>query len=545
MPTADRLSPTAVLRQLQTQGKRLQGSIMAQRPILRWSLAMAGCTLVIGLTTIGYWAVSSLSAVDVQHLLSGKRFSSDDLIKVCRALDRQRVAYRVDEERRVQVSAYQFDQAAELVAKLDLGQHSIDEIREGPNTWQGLFEPPNERDRKKHLAREKILECLINQLDGVGWSLVSINRPHGSGWVRPSATPSAFVYIETVRNHHLPYQSIQAIPKIVASYENDLPLAAITVMDRWGTSYFDAGNLAVGDHWRKRAREEELAAEIMKALNWIKGVRVQVQVFTDGSAAPISAVAGFSPTPIAAQTPASRTAARPENATGTGSPLVGSRTVIAVNQPLALYPNPEPQSSAKPSLSFGGESSVSASGIPVDPEVADLSAIARNDQRQERGRVLIYMPRSFYYRADMHNPGRDELLVMRDRIERQIHTAVGLIISDADSWTVDIDIIPDEVSHTQSAVSPSPADPRPRVLDWGIVAAVVAAVSLLAAVSAWIHAVRRPLRISEPALNSPRYHVNYASDRGPAERVRELVRRNPESAACVLQRWARAGGQAS
>ena len=46
-----------------------------------------------------------------------------------------------------------------------------------------------------------------------------------------------------------------------------------------------------------------------------------------------------------------------------------------------------------------------------------------------------------------------------------------------------------------------------------------------------------------PALETRRYHVDTASEPGPSERVRELVRRDPEAAASVLQRWTGQGGR--
>jgi type III secretory pathway lipoprotein EscJ len=521
---------------------------MAQRPAIRWSLAMTAVGLAIGSTMLAFWALSSLSTVGARHLLAGRRLSSDDLIKVCQALDRHRVVYRVDDERRVQVSADQFNQAAELVAKLDLGQHSIDEIRDGQSSWQRLFEPPNERERKKNLAHEKILERLINQLDGVGWSLVSIDRPHSVGWTRSAATPSAFVYVETERNRRLPYQTIQAIPVLVSRYENGLTPASVTVMDTRGTTYFDAGNVTVGNNSRDRAREDELAAEIIEVLGWIKGVRVQVQVSTDRLAEPATVAASPSAELGTIQTHAVQTAGSYSDPKAIGSASVTEQPLIGVNRPLTLDPNPEIASQAKPSGGSGREIGVTAAWGTVTAVASAPGSMGRSEQLRELGRILIYVPRSFYQVTDARSadrePTRDELLGMRDRTERQIHTAIGHVIPDANSWKVDIDIIPDELSRSQLPVLRSAEDPRHQVLDWGIVGAVGAAVSILAAVGSWIHVARRPLRIPGPALESRRYQVNGASDRVPSERVRELIRRNPEAAASVLRRWVSEGGQA-
>ena len=80
MPTNDRLFFTAALAWLRAQVDRLWRSVMARRPVVRWSIALL---LVIGLTSVIYWAATSFSTLGVRYLVSGRRFSSDDLIKVC------------------------------------------------------------------------------------------------------------------------------------------------------------------------------------------------------------------------------------------------------------------------------------------------------------------------------------------------------------------------------------------------------------------------------------------------------------------------------
>ena len=55
-------------------------------------------------------------------------------------------------------------------------------------------------------------------------------------------------------------------------------------MDRRGNRYLDPGNPSLADHSRNRAREEEISEEILDKLDWIKGVRVQVQVIASRAA---------------------------------------------------------------------------------------------------------------------------------------------------------------------------------------------------------------------------------------------------------------------
>ena len=117
--------------------------------------------------------------------------------------------------------------------------------------------------------------------------MVSIDRPHSSSaFSRKDPKPTAFVYVETEGGRALPYRTIQAIPAILAANVRDLAPDSITVMDRRGNRYLDPGNPALGDNSRNRAREEEISEEILEKLDWIKGVRVQVQVITARAANP-------------------------------------------------------------------------------------------------------------------------------------------------------------------------------------------------------------------------------------------------------------------
>ena len=170
MPTNDHLFFTAAAAWLRAQVDHFRRSVMSQRPAVRWGMLLL---VVIGLTSAIYWAAASFSTLSVRYLVSGRRFSSDDLIKVCSALDKQRVNYRVDDSRRVEVASDQYDQAADVVAKLDFGQRPIGDIREQSNL-PSIFrisrrpgKPTEPRSRKNHRrtdwsARRR---CLVAGVD--------------------------------------------------------------------------------------------------------------------------------------------------------------------------------------------------------------------------------------------------------------------------------------------------------------------------------------------------------------------------------------------
>jgi flagellar M-ring protein FliF len=536
MPTNDRLSLPVAMAWLRAQVDRLRRSEKSRRLAVRWSVALSA---VVGLTALVYWSATSFTTLGVRYLVSGRRFSSDDLIKVCTALDKQRLNYRVDDSRRVEVAADQFDQAADVVAKLDFGQRPLAEIREQPFTsW--FLESPSDREKREWLAREKIIEGLIGQLDGVVSSLVSIKSPPSSKWQHASPNLKAFVYIETEGNRQLPYQTAQSISGILTGYVPDLAPGSITVMDRRGNRYLDSGNPAIGDASRDRAREEDLVKEILDKLYWIKGVRVQVKVNSRRLAEPTAAVAGAGN--FARQShPADHASAAKTGAEMLKSEPGGSVPAMGVNQVVTLDPEPLPKLPA-------AAVSVVANRTGANPTEGGHSGENEKQQNHEPGHVLIYVPRSFYINAadirpDNREPTVGELHVMAERTENQIKTIVGLATPSSESWKVEVITLPDELSLNRPVTLQSTVDARRRVLDWGIVGTVVAVVSILAAVGSWIQVARRPVPTPGPALSTGRFHADSASEPGPSERVRELVRRDPQAAASVLQRWTGQGGR--
>jgi hypothetical protein len=363
---------------------------------------------------------------------------------------------------------------------------------------------------------------------------VSIHRPAAPAWRHSNAKPTAFVYIETEGNRKLPYQTVQSIPGILAGYEPELTPGSISLMDRRGTRYLDPGDPALGDTSRNRAREEKLSEEILEKLDWIKGVRVYVQV--SGPRATTGAMPGAAPRQPGAPEPI--VASRPGNAEPRPE-SGGPRPMISLNHPLKL--EPEPRSATKFPTPEGP-----VVALEKESPTIPAPAVQPGERGRERGRVLVQVPRSFYFNADVRTddrePSQEDLRAMAERTEKHIRTAVSVVIRESESWKVDVELIADELSLNRPIALPSHADSRRRYLDWGIVGAVGAAVSILAAAGSWIQVARRPARLPEPAPKGRRYHVDSASEPGPSERVRELIRRNPEAAASVLQRWAGHGG---
>ena len=255
MPIIDRLTSTAAVARLRAQADRLRRWVMAPRPIVRWGLALA---VILALAAASYWGATSLTTFGVRYLASERKFSSDDLIKVCRALDKQLIPYRIDDQRRVEVAGDQFEQAAELVSKLDLGQHPVDEIRSESGTWS-FWESAGEREHRE-LAPSREDDRAADRRARGGHVVGGVDQP-----------PPRIIDVTTelqafgVRLHRdgggpsLPSRTVQTIPVILIGYEPDLTPGSITVMDRRGKKYLEPGNPALGDNSRNRSARRRSA----------------------------------------------------------------------------------------------------------------------------------------------------------------------------------------------------------------------------------------------------------------------------------------------
>jgi hypothetical protein len=154
------------------------------------------------------------------------------------------------------------------------------------------------------------------------------------------------------------------------------------------------------------------------------------------------------------------------------------------------------------------------------------------------------VPRSYYFTASSlpghKEPSQEDLQKLVARTEEQIRTGLALVVpmSGPLAWKTTIDLIPDDFpSGRPPIVSPSP-DSRRLAIDWGIAGAMGAMAAALVTLGVWVVSVRRPSGRIEAASGGVGLRYDRAAATiAPSERVREFVRRNPESARSVLERW--------
>ncbi len=207
MASIDRPSTGVPVAQMRALLERFWRRIAAQRPAVRWGLGRPCCSRSARRAT-GPRGRCRLRACAISLRASGFPPTTSSRWPAPSTSSASFIGSTTRSEWKLRRD--QFEQAAEVVAKLDLGQRPIDEIRDEVgliSLWDGL----GEREQKDKLKLERMLERLISEQDGVLCAVVSINRPRPSTFARNSAKPSAFVYVETDAGRSLASRSVQAI----------------------------------------------------------------------------------------------------------------------------------------------------------------------------------------------------------------------------------------------------------------------------------------------------------------------------------------------
>jgi flagellar biosynthesis/type III secretory pathway M-ring protein FliF/YscJ len=531
MRTETPSSLAAAIGRIRTPLGQLRRSVGAQAPAVRW------LTVLGGLAVVAAFAYQAAIPSAGKYLGGGRQYPADDIAKITHALDAQRIGYRV-EERRIGVAADSYDDATEVVAKLNLGPRSLADIRKQVEDGSTFWDTTSAKQERELHAKEQILEAMICKLEGIVSAYVTINRTTTRVGLRPATTATAFVWLETRDDREIGPKTVQNIQHIIVGNEPAIKPDAVSIQDS-KHQYLDPRDPALNESARIRAREEEIREELLEQIDWIKGVRVTVQLVP----APTPAAMPSSPPPpppAPAPAPAPGAAEEPAEVEG---PRVG------VNEPLSLRDEPAPVVEPPPAPPPAPAPVAAA----LDPATATATALAlapvpvKPAVETAFARILVKVPRSYYFLKALPNrdPSLDVLQPIAARTEGLIKTAVEYVLAPG-TFEVTVTTIPDDVVLKDPLVAPAVPETR-RVPEWWLPAAVGAAVAVvLLAVLLRLFSARRP-RTAAPAKGRGRYDAEAPLDagRGPSERVRELIRRNPEAAASVLNRWIGQGGHAA
>ena len=469
----------------------------ARRWLVARGLATRIALLLIALAALG--AVGYFASLDDPGersqvwILEGRKLSADDLTAIADVLDVEGIANVVDHAAgRVGVKAERKTEALALLAKHKVVPPTLDELNreaEAVSPWDSQ----DDRQRRE-LARQE--RSLKNQIEGLDPSInsahVEVHRTRVRGNLNATWNVAAYVYLRTEGGRRLSLRDVEGIETFLKGTIPDLKPDSITVADQTGHKYLAAGNPSLKQEMQTHAREEDWRDKIAEELQHIPGVGVSVLLETVAVPAPPPEV-----------------------------PPTAATEVSAPNGRVEVEPEPPPVAPTAP--------------VP---------------STRTRANVWVRVPRTFYllaFQAQSPNrqPTPEDLEPMKATTERLIHDAVAAHIPREELGVVTVGIIQDDLAAPRQLLIPSDPETH-RTWLWPALLGAIGLPSLAGVLALVRLATRRPsVRPSRSAWR-PGFVADGPSGPvpGPSERVRELIRLNPEAAAGVLQRWIGQGGTA-
>ena len=428
-------------------------------------------------------------------LYEDRRLSADDIAAITAALDAEGIPHAADRSAgRVGVKPEARASALSALAKRKAVPATLDELGRDDEVGS-IFDDPAARERHDRRVLERRLKRQIEKVDSAIVSAsVQVHRDRGRGLDRRDKV-AAFVYLETEGGRELGHRAVKGIARFLAGAVPDLGPEAITVVDATGREYLVAGDPSLEERVQAHAQEETWRDRIAEGLSHIPGLGVSVLL----EAVPIPP-----PAPVVE------------------APPPAPAELVRPNGSLEVGPEPSPVA-ALPALP--------APSAPI------------------KARVWVRVPRSWYYRAaESRAPNRaptdDELQAIVATTRQLIHDAVEATIPREILGNVNdvkIDTVQDDLAINPRALL-IPPDPESR-LAWLWPGAVGGdrgggrdgrgrgvACGGRRGGRCRGHRARVGPRTSSPTGRAARWP-------GPSERVRELIRLDPEAAAGVLQRW--------
>lgn len=449
----------------------------------RWGLAILALVALLA----GAYFVAPSEPAESEWIYAGHKFTPDEVVKITSALVAGKIDSKTDQQGRIAVPGSQLGEALAVLQKQKLEPRSTGDILSQANETH-MLDIPFVQEQRRNRAVEESFESMIRKLDSVRSANVFINRVRARGFGQESSV-SALVNLDAEQGQLVPPATVATIQNMLLGGVPGLKADAITVVDSQSRSYLVAGNPHLGMESRARAREVELTSDLKARLDWIDGVRVFVKL--DKPAAANAATAS----------------------SGSARDSAQASTMVA-NAPLDAEPKP------------------SAEQRPAHPG---------------RARVIIQVPISHYIdgfkrAAPNHEPTQENLRPYVEKTERSIRNAVAQLIPESELAELQINHIV-LASPSGPVTVAAHADPH-RPFSWWLPIMASAVLAMLALAGGRMIIGRRPATQAVFRSGEKRYGVDegHGAGPGPSERVRDLVRRNPEAAAGVLQRWIGQGG---
>ena len=429
-------------------------------------------------------------------LYEGRKLSSGDLDRIIDALDLEGIVRIPDRASgKIGVKPESRKAALDAIAKHKAVPRTLDDLG-GDDEAESPWMLPAEREKRDNARLQLSLQREIEEIDpAITSAHVQIHREKGRGFQGPPRI-SAFVRLRV--EGRLSHKVILGIETFLTGNLPDLKPEAITVADQSGNRYLAAGDSSLTEQNRAHKKEEDWQDKIREGLRHIPGVVVKVL---------LQQVAPTAPPPLAVAR------VEPSRPTPVNLVVPNGRAVV----------DPDP------------------STLPALPVASPPPALPR-----AMANVVVQVPRSFYLlewqtKWPSRLPTADDLQPMVATTRGIVEDAVRISIPADTLGEIKVDNIQDDVFASRTL----PAPESRRVWLWP---ALACGLGLTLAATLATVAVRRVNRrpSARPSASDWRDGLVDDGPRGPSpgasERVRELIRLNPEAAAGVLQRWIGQGG---
>jgi type III secretory pathway lipoprotein EscJ len=437
---------------------------------------------LILVAVVAYFTLSDGDAEAWEPLYPQAKLLRTETDRITGVLYTAKITYNVDAKGIVVVPTNRAPEARNLLVKQKANPRLLPDVLDDMSRSSSWMDGPAERDQRLQRLHAEALEIMIREQPGIESSNVLLSRPGGRGAPKRADRATALVYLKTESGQAITQETVHAIRSLVTTYQPDIRPDAVTIQTA-SRSYLAADGSDSGARAQDQLKEERYVSRILERLKDIDGVRIFVTLRA-------SAAIADAPAP-------------PEQEVGVNTPLRDRNPGVTSQAP--------------------------ATGKVM---------------------VLVQVPISFYldrYRTQAkgsREPAPEDLQPYVDKTEAMIHQAVMSAIPPAELDKIEISRIDAPGRERPAPVSWSVVSELRRFSTWWIGAAAAVAVSTLSLIALggrWLVA-RRPPAASLGAQRRKSYAFDAS---GPSERVRELVRRDPEAAAGVLQRWIGAGGGAA
>lgn len=450
---------------------------------------------VLGVSLLAIILVSTASQLESTTfwLEGGRVFTPDETRTLGQALAERGISVINGPRGQLGVPAESAPEAIKLIDRKGLTRRSLAELIDQP-IQPSPFADPQEREQIRRRNRERRAEAVLERFSGVLDATVLLSEARPRRFGQP-AELRATVFLSPTEPGALSADLIGRVETTLIALEPDLVRGRdLTVLDDAGRSYLEAGDPTVALRTRADARALEWEKALSRRLApVIQGIRISVRMEWPES-----------PSDILRAVPP-------------GAPPVPEGLAVVPNAPVVLADSP------------------AESNAPTTP----------SDAGRGLADVLVEIPSQYFldrYRSVAgaeRIPTQAELQPFVEQASDLIEKAVRHEIPEPNLGHFRIAKLPlPSVRPAAPTTRSRPAiDPR---MGWAGALGAGALVLILVATAGTRRLAKG--RRSAQTGGPMRTRFDQEDQTGPADRVRELVRRDPEAAAGVLRRWVGQGG---